>query len=141
MAVATIMALGGGGVIWSKYCGFSHSPRKASTRILLLRWRFRCSPSAFRAMTCAKSCLGSDMGVRLGDVAPRLSIALNRGEAECMLLGVLLLVPIPAPFMPGVYCAMPAEMATLVCRQRRKGDECTTTLCFLFLFLFLLPSS
>ena len=36
-AAATIIALGGGGVIWSKYCGLSHSPRNASTRIFAFR--------------------------------------------------------------------------------------------------------
>ena len=37
LAVATIIALGGGGVIDSKYEGFSHSPKKASTQNLDLR--------------------------------------------------------------------------------------------------------
>jgi hypothetical protein len=58
-----------------------------------------------------------------------------------MLLGVLLLL-IGALELPevtvGWYCDMPAEMATLVCMHRRKGDECMTTL-WVLRFLFLLP--
>jgi len=58
-----------------------------------------------------------------------------------MLLGVLLLLVVADPVvMVGLYCANPADMATLVWMHRRNGDECITTLCFLrFLFLLLSP--
>ena len=57
-----------------------------------------------------------------------------------MLLGVLLLLVVAPVVMVGLYCAIPADIATLVCMHRRNGDECITTLCFLrFLFLLLSP--
>jgi hypothetical protein len=89
-----------------------------------------------RAISWAKSCLGSDIGAKYGEPP---SIPRSRGDAECMLLGVLLLLVVDPVVTVGLYCAIPADMATLVCMHRRNGDECITTLCFLR-FLFLLPS-
>lgn len=97
-----------------------------------------CSESVLRAISCAKSCLGSAIGARLGEDATP-SMALSRGDAECMLLGVRLLLVAGVEAIVGWYCDMPAEMATLVWRHLRKGEVWMTTLCFL-LFLFLLPS-
>lgn len=65
------------------------------------------------------------MAARRGDAWP--SIGFRRGEPVCDLL-VFLIRPVVS--MLGLYCAIPAAMATLVCRHRRKGEEWMTTLCF-----------
>lgn len=131
LAPATIMGLGGGGVIWSKYCGFNHSPRKASTRIFDLRYRLWC-PRARRARSCCRSCRGSAIGARPCDEDDELSIPRSRGDAECSCAGVRAL-PAAGPSLGSSNCAMPAEIATLVCRQRKNGEVCITTLCFFLL--------
>lgn len=66
-------------------------------------------------------------------------MALSRGDAECILLGVRLLLVAGVEETVGWYCDMPAEIAMLVWRHLRKGEVWMTTLCFL-LFLFLLAS-
>lgn len=60
-----------------------------------------------------------------------MACSLGECSAECICAGVLGLLPFLSPGSSN--CAMPADMATLVCRHRKNGDVWITTLCF-FLF-------
>lgn len=85
---------------------------------------------------CARSCLGSAIGPRVGDPWP--SAGRSRGEAECIFFpAVLGLLPVS---IEGLYCAIPAAIPTLVCIHLRYGEECITTLCFTLLRFFGLSS-
>lgn len=96
-------------MICSKYCGFNHSPKKESTRSLDFRCLLDC-PNDRRAMACAKSWLCSAMGVMGGE----------RKELDLPVFALLLGLEFASS--GGWYCAMPADIATLVCTHRKNGE-------------------